>query len=108
MGWAAAISHRVNAQKFLGVTLFLLAILTLMPSTSLADDAERVAEEVLLEVSINQIRKDTVLLLRSSGRLYAGAQDLRRWRVRLPNTTPLTFDGENFYALDALEGVTYR
>ena len=108
MGWVGAISQRVNAQKFPGATLFLLAILTLMPSTSLADDTELVAEEVLLEVSINQIRKDTVLLLRSSGYLYAGAQDLRRWRVRLPNTTPLTFDGEDFYALDALEGVTYR
>ena len=108
MGWVGAISQRVNAQKFPGATLFLLAILTLMPSTSLADDTELVAEEVLLEVSINQIRKDTVLLLRSSGHLYAGAQDLRRWRVRLPNTTPLTFDGEDFYALDALEGVTYR
>jgi len=108
MGWVGAISQRVNAQKFPGATLFLLAILTLMPSTSLADDTELVAEEVLLEVSINQIRKDTFLLLRSSGYLYAGAQDLRRWRVRLPNTTPLTFDGEDFYALDALEGVTYR
>ncbi len=48
------------------------------------------------------------MLLRSEGRLLAGAEDLRRWRMRLPDTNPLTLYGEDFYALDALEGLTYR
>ena len=78
------------------------------PSASLALDTALAADEVLLDVSINQQRKDTVLLLRSEGRLFAGAEDLRRWRMRLPDTNPLTLYGEDFYALDALEGLTYR
>ena len=78
------------------------------PSASLALDTALAADEVLLDVSINQQRKDTVLLLRSEGRVFAGAEDLRRWRMRLPETNPLTLYGEDFYALDALEGLTYR
>ena len=46
--------------------------MTLMPSVSLAETPRLLLEEVLLDVSINQIRKDTVLLLRSEGRLYRG------------------------------------
>ena len=78
------------------------------PSASLALDTALAADEVLLDVSINQQRKDTVLLLRGEGRVFAGAEDLRRWRMRLPDTNPLTLYGEDFYALDALEGLTYR
>jgi outer membrane usher protein len=80
----------------------------LSPSVSLAVDTTIAADEILLDVFINQQRKDTVVLLRSDGRLFAGAEDLRRWRVRLPETNPLTHYGEDFYALDALEGLTYR
>jgi len=80
----------------------------LTPSASLAVDTALAADEVLLDVFINQQRKDTVLLLRSEGRLFAGAEDLRRWRVRLPESKPLTLYGDDFYALDALEGLTYR
>jgi outer membrane usher protein len=83
-------------------------MLMLTPSTSLAEDTPFAAEEVFLEVFINDLRKDTVLLLRNEDRLFAGAQDLQRWRLRLPNTNPLTFYGEDFYALDALLGLTYR
>ena len=78
------------------------------PSASLALDTALAADEVLLDVFINTQRKDTVLLLRSEGRVFAGTEDLRRWRMRLPDTNPLTLYGEDFYALDALEGLTYR
>ena len=80
----------------------------LTPSVSLAVDTALAADEVLLDVFINQQRKDTVVLLRSDGRLFAGAEDLRRWRVRLPETDPITLYGDDFYALDALAGLTYR
>jgi len=80
----------------------------LTPSVSLAGDTALAADEVLLDVLINQQRKDTVVLLRSDGRLFAGAEDLRRWRVRLPETDPITLYGDDFYALDALAGLTYR
>ncbi|MDC1509682.1 fimbria/pilus outer membrane usher protein [Oceanospirillaceae bacterium] len=98
--------HRINASRFLNALLLLLIILT--PSVSLAVDTAIAADEILLDVFINQQRKDTVVLLRSDGRLFAGAEDLRRWRVRLPETNPLTHYGEDFYALDALEGLTYK
>ena len=80
----------------------------LYPSTMFAEDAPLATEEIFLDVFINDQRKETVLLLRNEGRLFAGAQDLQRWRLRLPNTNPLTFYGEDFYALDALLGLTYR
>jgi outer membrane usher protein len=80
----------------------------LTPSVSLAVDTALAADEVWLDVFINQQRKDTVVLLRSDGRLFAGAEDLRRWRVRLPETDPITLYGDDFYALDALAGLTYR
>ena len=82
-------------------------MLTLTPSASSAGDTEITADEVLLDVFINQQRKDTVVLLSSEGHLFAGAEDLRRWRVRLPETNPLNLYDEDFYALDALTGLTY-
>ena len=106
MNWLGAISRRINVRKFLNRLLLLLLMLT--PTTSLAVDTAIAADEILLDVSINQQRKDTVLLLRSEGRLFAGAEDLRRWRVRSPETNPLNHYGDDFYALDALEGLTYR
>jgi outer membrane usher protein len=101
-----AIARRIKARRFLNAILLLLIMLS--PSVSLAVDTTIAADEILLDVFINQQRKDTVVLLRSDGRLFAGAEDLRRWRVRLPETNPLTHYGEDFYALDALEGLTYR
>ena len=105
---AMAVLHRTYTCIFLNSRLLLLSMLMLTPSTSLAEDTPFAAEEVFLEVFINDLRKDTVLLLRNEDRLFAGAQDLQRWRLRLPNTNPLTFYGEDFYALDALLGLTYR
>jgi outer membrane usher protein len=103
-----AIALRIKARRFLNAILLLLAMLTLTPSASSAGDTALAVDEVLLDVSINQMRKDTVLLLRGEGRVFAGAEDLRRWRMRLPETNPLTHYGEDFYALDALTGLTYR
>ena len=102
-----AIALRIKTRRFLNAILLLLAMLTLTPSASSAGDTEITADEVLLDVFINQQRKDTVVLLSSEGRLFAGAEDLRRWRVRLPETNPLNLYDEDFYALDALTGLTY-
>ena len=80
----------------------------LTPSKLLAQDALLAIEEIFLDVFINDQRKDTVLLLRNEGRLFAGAKDLQLWRLRLPNTNPLTFYGDDFYALDALLCMTFK
>ena len=83
-------------------------MLTLTPSAALAEDTPLALDEVFLAVLINQQPQGIVFLLRSDDRLYAGSKDLRRWRLRLPDTAPLTLDGEDFYALDALAGLSYR
>ncbi len=79
-------------------------VLALTSSAALAED------EVWLAVLINQQQPaDTVLLLkRSDGGLLAGAKDLRRWRLRLPDVAPLAHDGDVYYPLDALAGLSYR
>ena len=98
----------MKSRRSLDAILLLLATVTLTPSASLACEAGAAVEDFFLDVSINQIRQDTLLLMRSNDRLYVRSQDLRRWRVRLPNTRPMTLDGEDFYALDVLEGLTFR
>ena len=103
-----AVLYRTYTFIFINVRLLLLSMLMLYPSTMFAEDAPLATEEIFLDVFINDQRKETVLLLRNEDRLFAGAQDLQRWRLRLPNTNPLTFYGEDFYALDALLGLTYR
>ena len=85
------ISYRVNIQILLNILLLLLTILMLKPSTSQAEDAQLTIEEVFLDLSINEQRKGTVVLLRSENSFFVEAQDLRRWRIRLPDATPLTF-----------------
>ena len=95
-------THKTAAGKYLNLYLVLLAILASTPSRMMA------AEEVFLAVLINQQPVDTVIIVRSDGRLFANRKDLRRWRLRLPNATPLTFAGKDYYALNKLEGLSYK
>ena len=101
-------AHKINACKSLNVGLLLLGLLALVPSAALAEDTAPTVDEVFLVVVINQQEQGVTFLLRSDDRLFAGGQDLRRWRLHLPNTTPLNRDGEDFYALDTLAGLTYE
>lgn len=102
------VAHKINAITYLNARLLLLTILTLTPLAALAEDPVHDVDEVFMAVLINEQTQGTVVILRSDGRLFAGAQDLRRWRLRLPNTAPLTQYGEDFFALDALAGLSYR
>jgi outer membrane usher protein len=102
------LAHKISASKYLNARLLLLAMLTLTPLAVLAEDPVDDADEVFMAVLINEQPQGTVVILRSDGRLFAGAQDLRRWRLRLPNTAPLTQYGEDFFALDSLAGLSYR
>ena len=105
---AGMVAHEFNAITYLNARLLLLAMLMLTPLAALAEDPVHDADEVFMSVLINEQTQGTVVILRSDGRLFAGAQDLRRWRLRLPNTAPLTQYGEDFFALDALAGLSYR
>ena len=100
--------HKINGIKSLNARLLLLAMLTLTPPAALAEDPVHDADEVFMAVLINGQTQGTVVILRSDGRLFSGAQDLRRWHLRLPNTAPLTQYGEDFFALDALAGLSYK
>ena len=104
---AGMVAHKINGIKSLNARLLLLAMLTLTPPAALAEDPAHDADEVFMAVLINGQTQGTVVILCSDGRLFAGAQDLRRWRLRLPNTAPLTHYGEDFFALDALAGLSY-
>ena len=103
-----AVLHRTYTCIFINVRLLLVSMLMLNPSTLLAEGTSLEIEEVFLDVFINDQRKDTVLLLRNEGRFFAGAKDLQLWRLRLPDINPLTFYGDDFYALDALQGLTFK
>ena len=105
---AGMVSHKINGIKYLNACLLLLAMLTLTPPAALAEDPAHDADEVFMAVLINGQTQGTVVILRSDGRLFAGAQDLRRWRLRLPNNAPLTHYGEDFFALDVLAGLSYK
>ena len=103
-----AVLHKTYTCILINIRLLLVSMLMLNPSISLAEGTPFDIEEVFLDVFINDQRKDTVLLLRNEGRLFAGAKDLQLWRLRLPDINPLTFYGDDFYALDALRGLTFK
>ncbi|MDC0147371.1 hypothetical protein OAI46_00680 [Alphaproteobacteria bacterium] len=105
---AMVVTHRINICIFLNAHLLLLVMLPLTPSSALAEDTKFAADEVFLAVHINQQPQGTIFLLRSDDRLLVGARDLRRLRFRLPVTVTHTLDGEDFYALDALAGLSYK
>ena len=93
---------------YLLLGLFLQAILSLTTQVALAEGVAFTDSEVFMSVLINQQQHSTVLILRRNERLFAGAKDLRHWRLPLPDTSPVTLDGEDFYALDALAGLSYN
>ena len=101
-------AHKINACKSLSAGLLLLGLLALVPSSAQAENPAPAVDEVFLVVVINQQEQGVAFLLRSDDRLFAGAQDLRRWRLHLPDTPPLNRDGEDFYALDTLAGLSYE
>lgn len=105
---AGIVAHKINACKSLNAGLLLLGLLALVPSAPLAEETALAVDEVFLVVVINQQEQGVAFLLRSDDRLFAGGQDLRRWRLHLPNTIPLNRDGEDFYALDTLAGLSYE
>jgi outer membrane usher protein len=99
--------HEINLGKFLNTLQILLVALTLISSVAFAEDRNLAPEEVFMDVLINQQPQGITFLLRLNERLFVGPKDLRRWRLRLPNTSPLKHYGEDFYALEDMVGLTY-
>jgi outer membrane usher protein len=83
------------------------------PQTTPKAAAPAAPSELLLEVHINQQPGHETALLLGTGTapdkgLYAKGADLERWRLCLPNTQPRLFQGEKFFALDAIPDLSYR
>lgn len=77
------------------------------PAAERAATAQAQAPEALwLAVSVNHQDPAVTLLLRADHRLFARRGDFERWRLALPQVEPLWHDGEAYYALDALPGIT--
>ena len=103
------LSHKINGIKYLNARLLLLAMLTLTPPAALAEDPAHCCRR---SISGGAYQRATT----GHSSLYCAAtvvcsrelKDLRRWRLRLPNTAPLTHYGEDFFALDALAGLSYK
>lgn len=108
-------THRERLRACLGVVLLVSAggaahaSLT-QPGADEDSSANARMDELLLQVDLNQQRmSDIALLLRSpGGQLFASADDLQRWRLRLPTTPPRQHQGQPFYPLDALPGLHHE
>jgi len=72
--------------------------------------AEPSAGETWLAVSINeQPAGDVALFIRQpNGHLLTTAEKLKGWRLRVPAEPALTRNGEQYFELDALPGISYR
>lgn len=69
--------------------------------------------ELLLEVHLNQQPWHETDMLLGFGttpdkNLYAKGTDLERWHLRLPAVQPYLYQGDKFYPLDAIPGLTYH
>lgn len=72
--------------------------------------AQRGFEEIWLALFVNgEDQRHTALLRRdAAGRLYAAERDWRQLRLRLPPRPPQWREGEAYYPLDDLSGLSYR
>src|SRR5260221_8547063 len=94
----AEVEPRISAQGF-------RLVLELSPTRAVAP----ALEEMFLEMRLNQQALQTALILRQGdGALFARKDDLQRWRLRLPELTPLAYRGEEYYPLAAFPGLSYR
>lgn len=72
--------------------------------------AKHDVEEAWLAVSLNgQQSDDVALFLRTpTGHILAPASQVKTWRLRAPPQAVMTYEGEQYIALDALAGLSYR
>lgn len=66
--------------------------------------------ELLLDVRINGVDTGVCehVLRLGDGRLAATAQAFRRWRIHLPMAKPIAYQEEEYFPLDAVEGLSYH
>jgi outer membrane usher protein len=89
-------------------------LLATAPAVAAADSAAADSgvryEPTLLDVTVNgqHIDEPLLMLLDSSGGLYASEALLRQWRMRLPAGAPVAVDGERWYRIDGDAALSAR
>lgn len=83
-------------------------LLSAISGAALPASGNMADEEMWLAFQVNrQESAEIVLVLRHEGRLMARGEDLKRWRLRVPDVTPLSHGGDEWYPLDALPGAAF-
>jgi outer membrane usher protein len=67
-------------------------------------------KELLLQADVNRqgLKDATIFLQRGAGDLLVSIDDLRRWRLRIPDAAPETYGGVAYYSLRSIPGLTYQ
>ncbi|MGE5469557.1 MAG: fimbria/pilus outer membrane usher protein [Bacteroidota bacterium] len=65
---------------------------------------------MFLEVNVAgmTMSKPALIVKRNDGLLLASADDLLRWRIRVPVSVPLKIQGKDYFPLDSIAGLEYR
>jgi len=115
-----SITSPFSREKKRSVTAFIVLLCALLGATGVSATAAEPAasastahdaEDLLLAVSVNgQAPTDVTLVVRVAdpAGLLVRREDLLRWRMLVPAAQAVSRDGESFYRLDALAGLSYR
>lgn len=101
----------MRAQRFAITSLVAITLLACASAPALSETpAESTSGEAWLAVSINaQPAGDVALFIRQpDGHLLATAANLRSWRLQVPSKPAEVRNGEPYFALDALPGLSYQ
>lgn len=79
------------------------------PAPTPSADPSAAPVEILVQVDVNrQNLNETVIVLRHRGELYIAAEDLRRWRMRVPAGGALEHNGASYYPVTTLPGAAWE
>ena len=109
-------SNSTNPRHVAGCLLFVVMLQSpigyaaegaIAPFTEQPGAAAANISELLLAVEVNgqKIAVPVLVLRDPKGGLYVAGEDLKRWRLRLPASTPLRHEGADYFALDAYPGL---
>jgi outer membrane usher protein len=84
------------------VTTFVLVL-----SSTIRISASQDLKEMLYAIALNgqEVSEGTIVLQKGEGDFFVEEGDLRRWRIRLPETGGVKFQNRTFYPLNKLEGI---
>jgi len=103
-------SNSASRLAFLGIAIMFAAIARaaephMDPPTGAAPPPGFIL--AVLEVTVNRDQQDEpIIALRDgAGRVFVAAADLARWRLKLPDAAPTTYQGERYFPLSAFNGL---